>query len=568
MLSLFDSKNRDIKAIVDELANEHTGLTESAVSSAQEVNSTKEMIQESMLSHYTKAFGISDEDSLMGQILKEDAEGVGQMFINALVENGAVSVDPATGDITAINEATAVPFLHTLTASIAITQRIPYEATLHRVYDTRTLDKPTVEIEDVIPMVVAPGQEPEDLIDAFQPGKADADLFVNKTEIVLTDLLETGLTPGKECKNKDLVTGLDPLARIDRSMRLDHITLTAGSSLAGTTLRLQKGSTPYFSAREAILNVTYEAVDATTGEVSAEINISAAMDFERGILKYLTSDSEDVDKVFFYAVIEHSEHTHPIKMTYRNRFEQYTVPTRPHIEVSMPNETKTDISNMINYFADHDIVTAMTEQISVISSRMEDQRLYLGLKSGHMFEALFNFEPPTNFVHGNLEWLKREFIPFLDQLATRIKFDYNLDDCHFRVAVSPYILKILDTEHVLDKSLTEESRGSGLINYSIGVKTSTNVFYFISSQMMDTATGIMVLMPNQFKNSPVKTYNYFKYASFLTDTIRRSDNARMPAIVYSERNLPIVFDPVSSTMDITNMPITIESGDRWFIRKA
>lgn len=85
---------------------------------------------------------------------------------------------------------------------------------------------------------------------------------------------------------------------------------------------------------------------------------------------------------------------------------------------------------------------------------------------------------------------------------------------------------------------------------------------------MDTATGIMVLMPNQFKNSPVKTYNYFKYASFLTDTIRRSDNARMPAIVYSERNLPIVFDPVSSTMDITNMPITIESGDRWFIRKA
>ena len=70
MLSLFDSKNRDIKAIVDELANEHTGLTESAISSVQEVNSTKEMIQESMLSHYTKAFGISDEDSLMGQILK------------------------------------------------------------------------------------------------------------------------------------------------------------------------------------------------------------------------------------------------------------------------------------------------------------------------------------------------------------------------------------------------------------------------------------------------------------------------------------------------------------------
>ena len=557
MQSLFDSKNRDIQQIVNMLTDAR-GINESSYSNESEIANTKQFIQENMYNHYVQAIGLSDEDSMMGQMLKEDAEQAAQMFVNNLAE--------ASRGVSALSESANLPSLHTLTASIAINMRVPYEATLHRAYDTRTLDKATVEIEDVIPLVKAPGDKDfEDLIDAFQPGK-NKELFVDKTEIVLEDLMKDGLVPGKACKNTNLTNGLDPLFRINRDMRIDHVELAAGTTLSDVTLHLQKGATPLFDAKTSVLNVVYEAID-NNGEVVAELAVTAEMDFERNILKYLQAD-EEIGKVYFYATIEHTEHTHPIKMSYRNSFEQYTVPTRPHIEVSLPEETKTDISNSIQYFANNDIITAMTEQISTISSRMEDQRLYKGLVDQHMFEAAFNFEPPTNFQYGNLEWLKREFIPFLDQMALRMKFDYNLEDCHFRVVVSPYILKILDTEHVVDKSLTEESRGSGVINYSIGVKTSTANFYFISSQMMEPNIGLMNLMPNQFKNSPVKTYNYFKYSSFLTDTIRRSDNTRMPAIVYSERNLPIVFTPVTTRLEITNMPITIESGDKWFIRKV
>ena len=68
--------------------------------------------------------------------------------------------------------------------------------------------------------------------------------------------------------------------------------------------------------------------------------------------------------------------------------------------------------------------------------------------------------------------------------------------------------------------------------------------------------------------TPVRTYNYFKYASFLTDTIRRSDNSLMPAITYTERNMPIVFTAVATRLEISNMPITIEQGDKWYIRRA
>ena len=271
MLSLFDSKNRDIQSIVETLTDSTRGITNESCTSDREIQNTKDFIQETMYNHYMDALGITDENSAMASILKEDAEQVSQMFINNLVENSKGT------PLASINEASAIPALATLTASIAINMRVPYEATLHRMYDTRTLDKATVEIEDVIPTIIAPGKEAVDLIDAFQPGfdggKDDA-LFVDQTEIVLTDLLETGIVPGKDCKNTNLTEGLDPLYRINRDMRIDHIELAASTTLQDVTLKLQKGSTPYFDSKTHVMNVTYEAVDST-GAVVAEEKIAA-----------------------------------------------------------------------------------------------------------------------------------------------------------------------------------------------------------------------------------------------------------------------------------------------------
>ena len=114
--------------------------------------------------------------------------------------------------------------------------------------------------------------------------------------------------------------------------------------------------------------------------------------------------------------------------------------------------------------------------------------------------------------------------------------------------------------------MNEEGKGSGVINYSIGAKTSTSTFYFISSQMIEDNMMKVLLIPNNFKMSQVKTYNYFKYSSFLTDQLRRSDNHVQPAIVYSERNLPVVFCPVSAETKITELPILKNSGPRWIAR--
>ena len=544
------SKSRDIADIVAKLQDGTNAICNESVAgtvpSEIEIANMADQIKQTMLEHYSGLMPTQFED-----MLQEDAEGVAQMFQNNIVEMRDT-----------LSESAALPNLVTLTASIATTMRTPYEAVLHRLFDTRTLDKQTVEIEEVIPIIKAPGDDKEeDLIDALAPYAPVP--FVDRTEIEVETLVN-GLVPGNDCKNLQLLAGKNPLFKINRDVRVAKIDATVdGEPILPENITMMKGAVPYFDAKTNTLACMFELKKADDTIVTADV--SAKIDFNRSVMEYLRAD-DCVTKVYFYATVSHAEHTHPIYTSFRNNFEQFIVPTRPHIEVSLPQEMRTDIANSIQHFANTDVVTAMTENITVISSRMEDQRLKKCLDQGHEFEGEFSFEAPSNFAYGNLEWLRREFIPFLDQCAMKMKNDWNISDCHFRVGVSPYILRILDTDYTMDKSMTEEGKGSGVINYSIGCKTSTATFYFISSQQMDDTKLQMLLIPNNFKMSQVKTYNYFKYSSFLTDQLRRADNHVQPAIVYSERNLPIVFRPLSTVVTITELPITKTEGPRWIKR--
>lgn len=542
-------KSRDIAQIVEKLRDSTNSLVNESAGQEirpMEVTNMAEEIKEIMLEHYS-----SYVPEKLEHMLHEDAESAAQIFQNSLNEMQ-----------TTLSESAAMPGLVTLTASIATTMRTPYEAVLHRLYDTRTLEKQTVEIEEVIPTLRAPNSDvDEDLIDALAPYAPVP--FVDRTEIEV-ETLTNGLVPGSGCKDLELLAGKNPLFRINRDVRISKIEAEVdGVAVDESKIHMAKGAVPYFDAKDNTLACMFD-IETDSGEI-IHADVSAKIDFNRSVLTYLRAD-DAVTKVYFYATVDHSEHTHPIHTSFRNNFQQFLVPTRPHIEVSLPQEMRTDIQNSIQHFANTDIVTAMTENISVISSRMEDQRLKKGLDQGHMFEAEFSFEAPANFAHGNLEWFRREFIPFLDHVALKMKNDWNITDCHFRVAVSPYILRIMDTDYSMDKAMNEEGKGSGVINYSIGAKTSTSTFYFISSQMIEDNMMKVLLIPNNFKMSQVKTYNYFKYSSFLTDQLRRSDNHVQPAIVYSERNLPVVFCPVSAETKITELPILKDSGPRWIAR--
>lgn len=552
MSVVFGGRSRDITDIVNAL---QTGsIVNETVASAKlqslEIDELATSIRNSMLEHYS---ALIPGEQFAG-MLQEDAEGAAKMFKNGVIDYQEQVSGQPNGKV--LTESIEMPKLVTLTTSIATTMRTPYEAVLHRLYDTRVLERQTVDVEEVIPTITAPMEtRAEDLVDALSPYAKVP--FVDRTEIMV-DTLVNGVDMG--VKDLFLLAGMDPIYSINRDVRVVRIDAEIdGKPVDPKNISIAKGSMPYFEAKNNVLSCLFN-IKKDDGEIYVA-DLSAQMDFEHSELKYLRGDPV-ITKVYFYATVSHQEHTHPIHTGFRNSFEQFVVPTRPHIEVTMPPEAKTDIGNQINHFGKNDIITAMTEQITEISARMEDQRLKKCLDAGWEMEATFPFDAPSNFAHGNLDWLHREFVPFLDQCALKLKSRENITDCHFRVGVSPYILRILDTDFTMDKAMTEESRGSGVINYSIGIKTSSSVFYLVSSQMFEDNRMQMLLIPNNWKMSQVKTYNYFKYSSYLTDQLRRADHPVQPAIVYTERNMPIVFRPMSAIVEISGMPTLQTEGAR------
>lgn len=542
-----------IKDIVDKLTVGSQAIcNESALPSSFSTTETANMsknIRELMVDMYSNQM-----PEAFKNILKEDAENASKIFGNSIAEQQRMNL---------LESATNVD-VKSLVVSIATTMRAPYEANLHRLAHTEVTDKWTFAIQNIEPTIKAPGHKEESLIDALSPFAKTP--FIDKTELNI-ETLTNGLVPGIDCNNLPLTAGLNPLIKINRDCRIIGIEAkyldggVPGEDVPQGKIKAHRGATPYFNATTEKLTIDYDVIlpDGT----STTITINSSIDFSRNLMRYLDvvqNEHVKVTKVYFYATASHEEHLAPITTGVKNSFTEYMIPTRPHIEISLPKETQTDVSNSVSYFNNNDIMSYMTSQAVIISTRMEEERIAKQLKNDRIWEAKFPFEASNYFSLGNTEWFKREFIPFLDHIAMKMMTTYNISDCHFRVAVSPFIMKLIDCDYSIEKNADESSGGSGMISYSMGIKTSTAKFYFISTLRVSDSEAIIVLQPNEFKEAQLRTLAYFKYSSFVTDKLRRADNPVFEALTYCERNMPLTFTPAFTHLTVSDMYINNQSG--------
>ena len=57
--------------------------------------------------------------------------------------------------------------------------------------------------------------------------------------------------------------------------------------------------------------------------------------------------------------------------------------------------------------------------------------------------------------------------------------------------------------------------------------------------------------------------------AFLTDQLRRADNSVQPAIVYSERNLPVTFQALQTKFLVDNLPVTrTDTSTNWYLKRV
>lgn len=526
--------------------NEQCTLEQGAFDAIKKSSMEKETLVESALKAYQETYGAGFEamGAIGTQMLSEDVAIARQIMMNNLA-----------GEENLLNETTNIAML---TTTLATTCRRPMESHMHRIFDTQAVQTPVVTIESYFDTLTNADNQVVDAFNAFNDG-AFLDTIVESLEVGTN-----GLAPSRT--QRDLLVGHDKsIHRIDKDARISGIEYyNAGAKLEASKIRYKRGSVPYFDSKTGICEVVFEV---TVGGSTIDVRIDAKINFATGMLEYLNADSvkgsgdTGVSLVFFDLHLAFDAHTSAITLGGRNNFISLPMPTAPHFEVSETLETLNDISKGESSLKGKDFVANLTDKMTVYSAAKEDLTLFKLLEKpeNHQYEMNYDYDSPSTYAAGSpFEWIKLNFINLCDLTCTMMKQEYHVKNAVFKIAVSPIMLRVIDNGYKMDDG---EAQGNGVLNYSVSAKTAANTMVFVSSERYD-AHGQINMILNGEETAVVKTFCYYKYQSFLTDALQSSKNNARKAIVFSERNLPTVLEPVGAKISIANMPHKASTGNK------
>lgn len=526
--------------------NENCGLEQDVFSAIKGSETERNLLVESAVKALEETYGEGFE--AMGSIglsmLKEDIEVSKAVIMNNMNEESM------------FNETTSI---NMLTASIATTMRKPMEANIFRAYDTEAVNSPIITIESYFDTLTNADNDKVDAFVAFNDST-----FLNSIVEAL-QIGTDGIAPSRT--GTDLLAGHDKgVHKIDRDARISGIEYYSAIAtvVPAADIKFKRGTIPYFDSKNGVCEVTFEV--KTAPETVIEVRVDAKINFATGRLEYLNTDNPKgtgdvgVSKVFFDLHLAFDAHTTAITLGARNSFISLPMPTAPHFEVSETLETLADISKGESSLKGKDFVSALTEKMVVYTAAKEDLTLFNLLESpnNHMWEMAYDYDAPSTYAAGSpFEWIKLNFINMIDVACTDMKREYHVKSAVFKILVSPIMLRIIDNGYNMN---TDDAVNSTL-NYSVVAKTVANTLIFISSERYDTYGQINMILTDK-DSAVVKTFCYYKYQSFLTDALQSSKNNSRKAVVYSERNLGTVLEPVACKVTIANMPHKATTGNK------
>lgn len=295
------------------------------------------------------------------------------------------------------------------------------------------------------------------------------------------------------------------------------------------------------------VNVNYTTGSGATKKTAA---IFGKFDLSAGKLESIATTDSAITSVTFNMVLSPETHISALTVGYETKHTPVNIPIGEHFEYSLSEEFKDASEKYYN----EDAMSLLADYIGRGVEQVKDcitLDKFKELQKDAVLKTTFNCAPTAGYAYGKENYIRAEFLPFMEKVCILLKTKVRIPNCHFRVVGNPLDIRVAASagvEYIYKRN--EQFAGDINIDYEFAVTSDVHKIFYLSSERMPVGKIMVFLIPNSIENN-ISTVNHYEYATYVSNRYKGS-RSNAPTVMISTRYLTQEYYPVVGVIDIIN----------------
>lgn len=292
------------------------------------------------------------------------------------------------------------------------------------------------------------------------------------------------------------------------------------------------------------------AASGSDPETEKKAVVSGQFDMSNGKLLYITSSDPAITEVKWSMNLSPETHMEALSVGYEMKHTPVNIPIGEHFEYSISEEFKDASEKYYNT----DAMSLLTDYMGRAVEQVKDiitLRKFTDLQNEAVFTTTFNCTPTAGYAYGKENYIRAEFLPFIEKACIILKNKVRIPNCHFRVVGNPLDIRVAASagvEYIYKRN--EQFAGEINIDYEFSVTSDIHKIFYLSSERMPVGKIMIFLIPNSIENN-ISTVNHYEYATYVSNKYKGT-KSNLPTVMISTRYLTQEYYPVIGVVDIIN----------------
>ena len=436
--------------------------------------------------------------------------------------------------------------------SFGIQERALISTHLPRAVKQVTAKIDNFKLTERIPYITDLAGNKQRFIDAFVPQEDET-----YPHLALRDIVDMSFTipsndidlyEGSDASVSEGDPGYRPV--IDREQVFGHNSTLTDVKITGAdadSVDFEIGSLRTINVETGTFQTT--VVWTASGETKKAV-VSGQFDMTNGKLIYISSTDANITEVIFSMVLSPETHTKALSVGYETKHTPVNIPIGEHFEYSISEEFKDASEKYYNTDAMSLLTDYMGRGVEQVKDIVTLQK-FQELQKNAVLQATFNCTPTAGYAYGKENYIRAEFLPFIEKTCIILKNKVRIPNCHFRVVGNPLDIRVAASsgvEYIYKRN--EQFAGEINIDYEFSVTSDIHKIFYLSSERMPVGKLMIFLIPNSIENN-ISTVNHYEYATYVSNKYKGT-KSNLPTVMISTRYLTQEYYPVVGVIDVIN----------------